>query len=103
MPYQKSCGIQRVDKLDEVVGVVTQAQRRDLGRALLQWEFVMTQCRDMHRIAAFFEGDASGSQVVPAATHSVDENDVLDVGHTTKGDDNRPASDHNEKDHDLRG
>ena len=32
------------------------------------------------------EGGAGGSPVVPAATHAVDENDVLDLGHTTKGD-----------------
>ena len=30
------------------------------------------------------EGGAGGSPVVPAATHAVDENDVLDLGHTTK-------------------
>src|SRR6478736_1567030 len=40
----------------------------------------------MHGVAAFFEGGARGSQVVPAATNAVDENDVLDLGHTTKGD-----------------
>ena len=87
MPYQKGCRIQRVDKVHEVVGVVTQAQRRDLGRALFQREFVMAQRRAMHGVTAFFEGGAGGSQVVPAATHSVDQNDVFDLGHTTKGDD----------------
>ena len=30
------------------------------------------------------EGGAGGSPVVPAATHAVDENDVLDLGHTTR-------------------
>src|SRR6476646_2747510 len=40
----------------------------------------------MHGVAAFFEGGARGSQVVPAATNAVDENDVLDLGHATKGD-----------------
>src|SRR6476646_7306929 len=40
----------------------------------------------MHGVAAFFEGSARGSQVVPAATNAVDEYDVLDLGHTTKGD-----------------
>jgi hypothetical protein len=30
------------------------------------------------------EGGADRSPVVPAATHAVDENDVLDLGHTTK-------------------
>ena len=48
------------------------------------------------------EGGAGGSPVVPAATHAVDENDVLDLGHTSKGDTNRPASSHNEN-RDRRG
>ena len=46
----------------------------------------MAQRRGMHGVAAFFEGGAGGSQIVPAATHAVDENDVPDLGHTTKGD-----------------
>jgi hypothetical protein len=37
------------------------------------------------------EGGAGGSPVVPAATHAVDENDVLDLGHTTKGDSHSPG------------
>jgi hypothetical protein len=61
-------------------------------------KLVVAQRRDMHGVAAILEGGTDGSQVIRAATHAVDENNVLDVGHTTKDDDQRPDSGHNDKD-----
>lgn len=85
-PHNKRWRVQRVDQRAEVVGVVAHAQRRDFHDAFLQGQFVMSQRRGVHGVAALFEGRPSGTPTVATCPRAVDENDMLGVGHETKDD-----------------
>jgi hypothetical protein len=86
VPDQKWWRVQRGDECHQVVGVVTKAQWCNLAGTLVQGQLMMAQRRGMHRVATLFESSPSGSPLLPAAPRAVNQNDVLGVGHETKGD-----------------